>query len=218
MYVSDEFTFVASGLEDCVNTRTYICRCTDQYCMECTKLPVDYYAKRHTHQFDTKLFEKLVPSNTINILQSIGRILPDKNPKCGFEIGHKLIQQLVQQLKQVDLLSVSRRFTAFEGRQMYVNNELVMLELYSFKGTYLISLLLLHLNWNIVSTPEPIDLQIVIERDIQYVHAINYIWDSYQHQPKVKALLTLCIQQARKHMNSLTDNSFMSLPVPSCIR
>ena len=101
---------------------------------------------------------------------------------------------------------------------MYVNNELVMLELYSFKGTYLISLLLLHLDWNIVSTPEPIGLQIVIERDIRYVHVISYIWDSYQHQPKLKSLLTLCIQQTRKHMSSLTDSSFMSLPVPSCIR
>ena len=184
-------------------------------------LPIEHYAKRYTHQFDERLFEKLVPSNGIKILQSIGSILKDENTKRASEIGYKLIQQLVQQRKQVDFLSVDNSFASICGfLKLYTNKKLFMSES-TLKGRYLINLLLSHLNWNIVSTRRFIDEQpvsLLSELGIRCVHAIECIWDSYEHKPKVNSLLTLCIQQTRKHMNSLTNNSFMSLPVPKSIR
>ena len=182
-------------------------------------LPIDYYAKRITHQIDEKLFEKLVPSDTINILRSIGRILRDENTKCGFEVRFKMFHYLVQQLNQIDSLSVSNIFSWSGHRQMDINKQVLLTEQHSCKCMYLMSLLLLHLDWNIVSIPEPIDVHGSIpEQDLLCVHAINEIWNSYRLKPKVKSLLTLCIQQTRKHMHSLTTTSFMSLPVPSYIK
>ena len=186
------------------------------------KLPIEYYEKICMKRFQFELFEKLVPSGRMAILWSIGRILTDEKVlENDCEVGCKLVCHLVQRLIQIDSLSVSIVCLVHRHRIYMEINKIVCLQAqHSSKGVYLISFLLLHLDWNIVSTPHAV-VPFYWHRSAQddiHAHAIDNIWNAYIIKPKVRSLLTLCIQQTRKCMNSLTSSSFMSLLVPSYIR
>ena len=48
---------------------------------------------------------------------------------------------------------------------------------------------------------------------LQKAYAIDDLWNAYKQKAVVKTLQALCIQKTRLSMNSLTDESFQSLPV-----
>ena len=188
-----------------------------------------------------ELFEKLVPSGRMDILYCVSEIL--ETSVLDNEIRCKMFYHLVQRLIHIDVLYVT--FESHRNVTVMIiessnhstgntNNQLRRLGyplidfesgpyLWPVKGLYLISLLILHLNWNCRSVRESIAIALVLrskatEQHMAHVHAIDGIWNSYLLNPNITSLLSLCIQQTRKHMNSLTDSSFMSLPVPSYIR
>ena len=208
-------------------------------------LPINLYRPYHQESyFHAELFEKLVPSGSMEILHCVSKILDCEKNKLHDEIWCKMFYHLVQRLKHIDVLSVT--FAAHRDVPIMIigssnnstgntNNQLRQLRylLIEFsepdpyfphvKGLYLISLLILHLSWNCRSVKESIDIAamlpaIATEQHRAHAHAIDGIWNTYLLNPNVTSLLTLCVQQTRKHMNSLTDSSFMSLPVPSYIR
>ena len=204
-------------------------------------LPIEYYQKSYSRQFHAKLFEKLVPSRSMDILRITSNTLYyEKTREIDGAIWCKMIRHLVQRLIHIDALSVTFQVTAKEGYVIIksCNNSegnankqfrplrcpLIKFQsepsLY-LKRAYLTSLLILHLNWNCMSVPEAIAPMLpakATEQEVAHAHALDGIWDTYRRKPRITSLLTLCIQQTRKHMNSLTDSSFMSLPVPASVR
>ena len=178
-------------------------------------LPIEYYQMKYIHH--NELFKNLVPTKRIDILKSIARIVDDCNESTyNFGIKCNMFCHLVQRLSERYALRGHHR----HNRDMEIIRDL-MVNYQLFKGMYLLTLLVFYLDWNIVSTPEAITPRLhnsATEQDMLYARAIDAIWKNHLCKPNVKSLLTLCIQQSRKHMINLKDSSFMSLPVPSYIR
>ena len=203
---------------------------------------LEYYAReKPACQFDSELFEKLVPSGSADILHSIARTIKLLNLYCwkheesDYETKFKLICPLVQRLKEADPLPITianpidgnwhriyMKINDSEDIQpaLAAHSSSLFSTQHYFKCMYLMSLLLSHLDWNIALQQETIAAHLhssATQQDKIHARAIDEIWNKY-NQPKVRSLSTLCVQLIRKHLNSLSDSSFKSLPVPDLIQ
>ena len=184
-------------------------------------LPTEHYEMHYTHKFH-EIFLQIIPSNSFEILKSICRLVDEVDRDD--EVVSTMLQCLLQRIIQMGPASVAIHATVHQGYRsvdMQLNEELIVKPRQSFKAVYLSSLLLLHLDWNILSTPfvlAPYLHSSVTQQDLNHACAIDDIWKTYLRRPKVKSLMTLCIQQTRKRMSNMNDESFMSLPVPAYIR
>ena len=189
-------------------------------------LPIEYYEKHYTHEFD-KIFLRIIPVKKMGILKSICRLL-DEGVDRKYEVMSQMLHCLLQRINQIGPANsyMAIHATVYRGYRsvdMQLNEELIVKPKRTFKAIYLASLLLFHLNWKIKFIPAAIDLaphlhSSATEQDSIHARAIDAIWKTHLDRPKVKSLITLCVQKTRTYMSDMGDESFMSLPVPTYLR
>ena len=189
----------------------------------CGIMPIEYYERTVSHEYHKDLFCSLIPSSSLEVLRSVCRLLGleihgDGGVRC--QMMYDLLQRLLVSTSATVAIhaTVHRDYRCID---MTLNEELIVKPSFTFKAAYLSSVLLLMLDYNIVSTPHVIAPYLhgsATEEDRGYARAIDTVWQAYLRKPRTKSLLTLCIQKTRACMNSLQESSFELLPVPAYIR
>ena len=179
------------------------------------RLPICYFFESFTSDFSNELFMRLLPSKAqgMDILITICKLLEKKISLGNSVIFFEMLHQLIQRLRFVRPLRVvcrERDQTYFLGNIMIINEVGNALDCTNrfVRHTHtplaeLIGVMLLALEFDFVAT---------------YTYGKRASLETVGTRHKVKSLQRLCILQVRNNMNSLDDNSFLSLPVPPVIQ
>ena len=150
-----------------------------------------------------------------------------QNHLAFLEMLHSLIQRL-DFLKLIMSMCFKPSVSSMLNIEFYINDERIVCysmrpDAISLLGLYLFHLMLTEAEFDVISVPNDI-VPLVAggapgnDELMQYAHAVDDLWRTYQQKCRVKSLLRLCILKTRKSMCSLADYSFRSLPVPPYIR
>ena len=193
---------------------------------ECGYLPITYYIQRNMEDFSYRCFMRFMPERSVD-MTSVCTLLETEltgvEKESSREVLSRMFQQLIQHLILTEPLlvgvMVDEWCSAFSGFlvSMKLNEKLFAYDMESFKAVYLCSVLLILLE-NDAYILNNIRAQVPTVGSIYHANATDNLWKVYDQRQTVKKLQTLCIQQTRQSMCSLTDNSFQSLPVPSRLR
>ena len=185
-------------------------------------------------QFDNALFMSLLPPKPrgIDILRIIWKLLDPKTGKPD-ETKQKMLHQLIQRLHFVEPLQVMITFepppSGIGKVDLVVNGETISECTLALRPSYLSCLMLVKLNFNVIlidcnivpGSPTEKRLlsrvryeEITEETQKTYIRLIQELHETNSQKYNVKSLERLCILQIRDAMNTLDDDSFLSLPVP----
>ena len=144
---------------------------------------------------------------------------PDSTETHLLEMLHQLLQRLhCDEALNVEI--VTRQF--YEG--MAVNNVEITGWLSNKIGiryyvVYLCSLILVELQFCFASVPNEIADKLPSSTPMEEIaRAFDDLLRKYHTQRHAKSLERLCTQRIRNCMKSFDDESFLSLPVPPCLR
>ena len=206
-------------------------------------LPMAYYFDKD-EKLNTELFTKLIPGSSMNILKAMCNTVermtkrnlaflsvnPLQKKENNQELLPWMLHQLIERLVLVEPLSISIELTYWRERRvpnnasiildMRLNETTLITGMESFKPIYLCTVLLIISGCDI-SFPNAIAPWLhasVRAKYLSHAQAFDDLRFVYKQKNSVKRLQTLCIQKTRQSMVSLTDESFQSLPVPSCVR
>ena len=202
-------------------------------------LPIAYYLDKEAH-FNGELFAKLIPASTMTILKVMFEILgkqkvTDKGKGKSGAVLSIMLHHLMQHLRLTEPFPVTfeiRKQTLGDFGTSYEviiiadqpNNEIITHKEMTPKQLYLTSLLFILFDCNVlrpdidtVTPPHLFNYPASAQRHLLHAKAIDKLWNTYK-QKDVRRLQTLCIQEARQSMRSLTSESFQSLPVPFRLR
>ena len=197
-----------------------------------------YYFMLNYFQYSEELFMSLLPSKPrgIDVLRVIWSLLNMTREKMD-STKLEMLHQLLQRLHFTQPLKLRMFLTRLGLVDLVVNGETVTECNVALQSPYLCCLVLVSLEFNVVL----IDCNIVpgssVEREfrsclllggmydhqkrdveLKYASLIQQLCKMNRQKCKVKSLVKLCILQIRSSMNSLDDDSFLSLPVPPCLR
>ena len=169
-----------------------------------------------------EILTKLIPGGNMDILKTICQIFryslstgtgKEHTLECLSSMLHKLIQHLIV----VETLSITMRKDIC-GFKFNINQHVIVSYPYPpVEAIYLCSVLFILLGCN-VSHVDAIASHCLKSPYLADAHAIDALWNNYKQKTGVRELQALCIQKSRQFMNSLTDESFQSLPVPSYLQ
>ena len=195
------------------------------------RLPMTKYIYSYEAQYNNttqnELFIALMPSGSRDFLCTICNVLLHTctNVVVKYHALSKMLQKLLQQLilKQPIALLINSLIIDTPGRVEIVikfNQDDICSGDVSVGNVYLLSLLLFHLDCDIASFPQQaLGPQMQHQKSSKYIlalaQAVDDIWEAYRKKCSVRSLFRLCIPQIRQSMNSLSDSSFLALPVPS---
>ena len=197
------------------------------------QLPINYYIYIYTETYDAELFTSLMSSCSRYLLRIICVLLIETRAVQDYDVILKMLQQLLQRLILDQPISFMIHIETESDSDIEddITNEYIMLDIklnqddvysgvISVQSLYLLSLLLFHLDCDI-SFPETFKPHVQHSESskeiLTYTQAVDDIWKTHNKKSGVRSLLSLCIQQIRQSMNSLSDSSFLTLPVPSHI-
>ena len=174
-----------------------------------------------------EILTKLIPGGNMDVLKTICQIfrypLPtgtrEDREEHNLEMLSSTLHKLIQHLIVVNTLSITMR-KAICGFKFKINqHEIVRGPYPPVKNIYLCSVLFIVLGCN-VSHVDAIASQLPLHLPLYLAdaRAIDTLWNIYRQPTGVRKLQALCIQKSRQFMNSLTDESFQSLPVPSYLQ
>ena len=193
-------------------------------------LPITFYVKKvnaDAEHFNDAIFTKLIPEIYTDIFNTICQIVEERKP-CNageenkLEVLSSMLCKLIQHLIVTEPLSITIRedISYFEMKL----NQHVIVNCAPLRTVYLCSVLVIFLGCK-VSYVDAIVPQLLClgtsrteAEHLLQAHAIDDVWKSYKQKKGVRKLQVLCIPKTRQFLYSLTDESFQSLPVPSCLR
>ena len=189
-------------------------------------LPIECYVDYVTeaNKFNNELFMSLLPARNqgVNILATICKILGNKQQDGNNSCLMEMIRHSVQRLHFDKPLEVEMGYEhEYYGGALKINEVEVLpfCDSSALDVMYLCSLILVELPLDLILAPCEINFQLqMTKQDTYYARAVNDMWRKYHLQSCVKSLQKLCILSDRSSMNSLDDESFLSLPVPPYIR
>ena len=191
------------------------------------QLPIQYYLEKYIYEYHGKLFTSLLPSCNLDLLCIACKILKEEKVTRDYTVMSKMLQQLLQRIIILEPLTVKVQVQEDEmssvwiSVDMRINQKYVMRYQETFQGVYICSLLLSRLDCAISTVPDPIVPFLPSsspKKILAHAQAVDDIWETYQKKHGTRSLLCLCIRQIRHSLNSLSDSSFLTLPVPSSIR
>ena len=188
-----------------------------------SRLPVHYILESCAlKQFDSELFERVLPSKNMDILKVIGEILKEKeNSSKTAAYTFQMLHRSLQRLHFDEPLNVQMPDLFFSC--MLVNGVVIVSPgaFNYFLCIDLCSLLLVELQFQLASMPNKVADELLESNArieyLVYARAIDSLWKQCRVQ-RVRSLLRQCILQIRSCMSSLDDDSFLCLPVPPYIR
>ena len=180
--------------------------------------------RNNADHFHNEIFTKLIPGRSMDILRTICEIFGEK--KIKLEILPNMLHKLIQHLILAESLSITIRsswgYSSWDySFEMKLNIDFIF-QGRPMKTLYFCSVLVILLRCNIsvvnaMVPPSSADSGISTESLLQ-AHATVDLLNAYKKQQTVRKLQTLCIHKTRQSMNSLSDESFQSLSVPSSIQ
>ena len=205
-------------------------------------LPIDYYIKNYARSYHVELFTSLMPSCNKKLFCIICAFLIETKGVLNFDVVFRMLQNLLQHLilDQPVSLMIHREFESnsdsdsesesecdFSNEyygivKVKLNQDDVYKKFFSCKDIYLLSLLFLHLDCDVAISQEALPPFLQnhpsFNKTMALAQAVDDIWKKCRSRQDARSLLRMCIEQTRQSMNSLSDSSFLTLPVPSSIR
>ena len=177
--------------------------------------------------FNDDLFTKLMPGSSMDILKTICQILKqtkstDKEKEHKMELLSSMLHKLIQHLILCEPLSINIKGDIY-CFNISLNQHLIVKGT-TLKTVYICSVLMILLGCDVSSVDSIVPQLPSLENStaipdyLQKAYSIDDLWNAYKQMAVIKTLQAVCIQKTRLSMNSLTDESFQSLPVPSCVR
>ena len=178
-----------------------------------SRLPIYHFVKNYTSEFSHELFMSLLPSKTqgIDLIRIIYTLLERTKleNKLKNNVLLEMLHQLLQRLTFVQPLKVVCKETS--NISMTINDMDIALELGRDGIDAWIAKLIGHMLLSI-------KFDVIIKYTLQQNSSLEDVFLQFSSQDRVKSLLRLYILQIRTSMNSLDDDTFQSLPVPSFVR
>ena len=190
-------------------------------------LPFTCYVKKvneDAKRYNDGLFTKLIPDSKMDILKLICQIISQndfaKEQGLKLEVLSSELHKLIQHFILVEEIYIT--ISAIIGNfcfEMKLNGY-VITSFASMKTIYLCSVLVILLGCKVsfVGTMETSASSVGTSATpagyVEQEHAIDDLWNAYKEKKGVRKLQAICVQITRQSMNSLTDDSFQSLPVP----
>ena len=193
-------------------------------------LPISYYVESDMECFNDELFVRLMPERSVGIKTICALLATRDNDQkvCRREVLSTVLHQLIQHLILDEPLSMKiETENAMEYAflqmgievDMYLNENVIASNMDSLRAVYLCSVLLILMESDACYSDNLVGrlASHALDEDKYHAQAIDDLWKAYNQKHTVKKLQTVCVQRTRQSMRSLTDESFQSLQVPSCV-